>query len=173
MWRTTWLLAPYALNINLPTLLLLVSSNHSLRPWSDISLDFVTGLPPSEGNTTILTVVDRFSKMVRFIALPKLPSAKETAEVMLNHVFRVHGFPRNVLSDRGPQFVSRFWKAFCQLLGAMVSLTSGYHPQTNGQAERLNQELETGLRCLCSQNPSSWSKMAPTGLSPASFSGAM
>lgn len=149
------------------------------RPWSDISLDFVTGLPPSEGNTTILTVVDRFSKMVKFIALPKLPSAKETAEVILNHVFRVHGFPRNVLSDRGPQFVARFWKAFCQLLGATVSLTSGYHPQTNGQAERLNQELETGLRCLSSQNPSSWSKMliwieyahntlpsASTGLTP-------
>ncbi len=149
------------------------------RPWSDISLDFVTRLPPSDGNTTILTVVDRFSKVVKFIALPKLPSAKETAEVILNHVFRVHGFPRNVLSDRGPQFVAHFWKAFCQLLGATVSLTSGYHPQTNGQAERLNQELETGLRCLSSQNPSSWSKMliwiefahntlpsASTGLTP-------
>lgn len=93
--------------------------------------------------------------MVKFIALPKLPSAKETAEVMLNHVFRVPGFPRNVLSDRGPQFISRFWKAFCQLLGATVSLTSGYHPQTNGQADRLSQESETGLRCLSSQNPSS------------------
>ena len=128
------------------------------RPWSDISLDFVTGLPPSKGNTAILTVVDRFSKMVHFIPLPKLPSAKETAEVVLHHVFCLHGFPRNVLSDRGPQFVAKFWRAFCSLIGATVSLSSGHHPQTNGQTERLNQELETGLRCLTSQTPSSWSK---------------
>ena len=69
------------------------------RPWSDISLDFVTGLPPSEGNTTILTVVDRFSKMVHFIPMPKLPSAKGTAEAVLIHVFRIHGFPKDVVSD--------------------------------------------------------------------------
>ena len=59
------------------------------RPWSEISLDFVTGLPPSEGNTTVLTVVDRFSKMVHFIPLPKLPSAKGTAETVLSHVFQI------------------------------------------------------------------------------------
>ena len=128
------------------------------HPWSEISLDFVTGLPPSKGNTTILTVVDRFSKMVHFIPLSMLPSAKETAEVMLRQVFRHHGFPKDVVSDRGPQFASRFWKAFCSLLGATVSLTSGYHPQSNGQTEHLNQEHETGLRCLVSQNPASWSK---------------
>ena len=123
-----------------------------------MSLDFVTGLPPSEGNTVVLTVVDRFSKMGHFIPLPKLPSAKETAEVVLHHVFRLHGFPRDVVSDRGPQFISKFWKAFCSLIGATVSLTSGYHPQSNGQTERLNQELEKGLRCLISSCPSSWSK---------------
>ena len=128
------------------------------RPWSHISLDFVTGLPLSEGNTTILTIVDRFSKMVHFVPLPKLPSAKELAEIMLSNVFRLHGLPKDVVSDRGPQFVSRFWKAFCSLIGATVSLSSGYHPQSNGQTERLNQELEVGLRCLSSRNPASWSK---------------
>ena len=100
------------------------------RPWSDISLDFITGLPESEGNTVILTVVDRFSKMAHFIPLPKLPSAKETAEVMLSDVFRIHGFPKDIVSDRGPQFISQFWRAFCALLGATVSLSSGYHPGT-------------------------------------------
>ena len=95
------------------------------RPWSDISVDFVTGLPVSQGNTTVLTVVDRFSKMARFIALPKLPSAKETAEIMMNNVFKVHGFPKDIVSDRGPQFVSRFWREFCRLIGAKASLTSG------------------------------------------------
>ena len=105
------------------------------RPWSDISLDFVTGLPPSAGNTTICTVVDRFTKMTHFIPMPKSPSAKETAEALLSHVFRLHGFPRDVVSDRGPQFVSQFWKEFCSLIGATPGLTSGYHPQANGQSE--------------------------------------
>ena len=100
------------------------------RPWS-ISMDFVTGLPVSQGNTTVLTVMDRFSKMARFIALPKLPSAKETAEVMVNHVFRVHGIPKDIVSDRGPQFVSWFWREFCRLIGATASLTSGYHLEAN------------------------------------------
>ena len=76
------------------------------RPWSHISLDFVTGLPPSDGNTTILTVVDRFSKSAHFIPLSKLPSAKETAELMLHHVFRLHGLPSDIVFDRGPQFTS-------------------------------------------------------------------
>ncbi|XP_068508006.1 uncharacterized protein tctn1 isoform X2 [Syngnathus scovelli] len=128
------------------------------RPWAEISMDFVTGLPTSHGRTTILTVVDRFSKMAHFIALPKLPSAKRTATVMMDHIFRVHGFPKDIVSDRGPQFVSRFWREFCKLIGATVSLTSGYHPEANGQTERINQQLETSLRCLVSQNPSSWSK---------------
>uniref|UniRef100_A0AAQ4Q5S3 Integrase catalytic domain-containing protein n=1 Tax=Gasterosteus aculeatus aculeatus TaxID=481459 RepID=A0AAQ4Q5S3_GASAC len=96
--------------------------------------------------------------MVHFIPLPKLPSAKGTAEAVLYHVFRLHGFPTDVVSDRGPQFVSMFWREFCHLLGATVSLSSGYHPESNGQMERLNQELETGLRCLVSQNPTSWCK---------------
>uniref|UniRef100_A0AAQ4Q6V0 Gypsy retrotransposon integrase-like protein 1 n=1 Tax=Gasterosteus aculeatus aculeatus TaxID=481459 RepID=A0AAQ4Q6V0_GASAC len=128
------------------------------RPWAEISVDFVTGLPTSNGNTAILTVVDRFSKMVHYIALPKLPSAKETAVVMMDSVFRIHGFPRDIVSDRGPQFVSRFWKEFCKLIGATASLTSGYHPEANGQTERLNQQLETGLRCLVAQCPAAWSK---------------
>jgi len=96
--------------------------------------------------------------MVHFVALPKLPSARETAEAVLNHVVKFHGFPKSIVSDRGPQFVSRFWTAFCSLIGAQVNLSSGYHPQSNGQTERLNQELETGLRVLAAQSPKSWSK---------------
>ncbi len=126
------------------------------RPWSHIALDFVTPLPPSLGNTVVLTVVDRFSKAAHFIPLPKLPSAKETAATVVDHVFRIHGLPADVVSDRGPQFVSKFWREFCRLLGATVSLSSGFHPQTNGQTERANQDLERVLRCLVTQNPTSW-----------------
>jgi hypothetical protein len=72
------------------------------HPWSHISLNFVTGLPPSDGNTVILMVVDRFSKAAHFIPLPKLPSAKETAQFMVQHVFWIHGLPVDMVSDRGP-----------------------------------------------------------------------
>ncbi len=120
-------------------------------------MDFVTGLPLSDGKTVILTVVDRFSKATHFIPLPKLPSARETATLVLDHVFRIHGLPVDVVSDRGPQFVSKFWTEFCRQLGATMSLSSGYHPQTNGQAERANQDLERVLRCVASAEASSWS----------------
>ena len=149
------------------------------RPWSHIALDFITGMPPSDGHTVILTVVDRFSKAAHFIPLTKLPTAKETAQLMIQHVFRLHGLPTDVVSDRGPQFTAQFWKAFLTQLGASVSLSSGFHPQTNGQSERANQDLETTLRCLVSDNPTTWSRQLPwveyshntlpssaTGLSP-------
>ncbi|KAK5922946.1 hypothetical protein CgunFtcFv8_020167 [Champsocephalus gunnari] len=145
------------------------------RPGSHISMDFVTGLPSSRGKTTVLTVVDRFSKMAHVIPLTKLPSAKGTAEVMMNQVFRI----RDIVSDRGPQFISAFWKEFCRLIGTTVSISSGYHPQSNGQSECLNQELETTLCCLVYQNQTTWSNhltwvefahntlpTAATGLSP-------
>lgn len=78
-------------------------------PWSHISLDFVTGLQPSDGNTAILTVVHCFSNAAHFIPFPKLPSAKEIAQLMMQPVFRIHGLPVDMVSDRGPQFSSQFW----------------------------------------------------------------
>ncbi|KAI2649346.1 Transposon Tf2-9 polyprotein [Labeo rohita] len=102
------------------------------RPWSHIALDFVSGLPSSAGNTVILTVIDRFSKAAHFIPLPKLPSAKETALTVFDHVFKIHGLPSDIVSNRG------------------------FHPQTNGQAERVNQILGRLLRTLAAHNPDSW-----------------
>ncbi|XP_054645991.1 uncharacterized protein LOC129188890 [Dunckerocampus dactyliophorus] len=131
------------------------------RPWSHISLDFITGLPASRGNTTVLNIVDRFSKMAHFIALPGLPTSLDTARLLVRHIFRIHGIPTNIVSDRGPQFTSRVWKAFCKMLGASVSLSSGHHPQTNGQTERANQDLEAALRCVCHRHPSSWAPHLP------------
>lgn len=128
------------------------------RPWSHIALDFITGLPPSAGKTVILTVVDRFSKSAHFIPLTKLPSAKETAQIMIDNVFKFHGLPTDVVSDRGPQFASQFWREFCRLIGATASLSSGFHPQTNGQAERANQIVARMLRSLAFRNPSSWAE---------------
>ncbi len=78
---------------------------------------FVTGLPPSNGKTLVLTVVDRFSKASHFIPLPKLPSARETATIVLDHVSRIHGLPVDVVSDRGPQFVLNFGQNFLSTAG--------------------------------------------------------
>lgn len=131
------------------------------RPWSYIALDFVTGLPPSKGSTVILTIVDRFSKSAHFIALSKLPSALGTAQLLVDNVMRIHGIPLDIVSDRGPQFNSKVWKAFCKTIGATASLSSKHHPQTNGQTERANQSLETALRCVVNSNPTSWSTSLP------------
>ena len=78
-------------------------------PWSHISLDFVTGLPPSDPNTAIQTVVDLCFKAAHFIPLPKLPSAKETTQVMVQPVFQIHGLPVDMVSDWGPQFSTGRW----------------------------------------------------------------
>uniref|UniRef100_A0A8C6PCB6 Gypsy retrotransposon integrase-like protein 1 n=1 Tax=Nothobranchius furzeri TaxID=105023 RepID=A0A8C6PCB6_NOTFU len=131
------------------------------RPWSHIALDFVCGLPSSRGFTVVLTIIDRFSKACHLVPLKSLPSSADTAQLLVKHVFRLHGIPEEILSDRGPQFVSRVWKEFAEALGARVALTSGHHPQTNGQCERMNQELGAMLRCVCSTHPSSWSTHLP------------
>lgn len=80
--------------------------------------------------------------------------AKEMAEILLLHVFRLHGIPVSIVSDRGTQFTARVWAKFCWLLGVSVSLSSGFYSQSNSQTERLNQDLETCLCLLCSQEPS-------------------
>uniref|UniRef100_A0A803JHM8 Gypsy retrotransposon integrase-like protein 1 n=1 Tax=Xenopus tropicalis TaxID=8364 RepID=A0A803JHM8_XENTR len=132
-----------------------------MKPWSHISMDFIVELPPSQGKTVIWVVVDRFSKMAHFIPLPHLPSAKTLADLFITHIFKFHGFPVNIVSDRGVQFVSRFWRAFCSLVGTELSFSSAYHPQTNGQTERVNQSLEQYLRCYVSDNQSTWSELLP------------
>lgn len=85
----------------------------------------------------------------------------ETAHLLTQHVFRLHGIPEVLVSDRGPQFTFRVRREFCASLGAKVSLTSGYHLQSNGQAERANQELEATLRCVASSNQTIWSEELP------------
>ncbi|KAK1804632.1 hypothetical protein P4O66_020624 [Electrophorus voltai] len=113
---------------------------------------------PSRGNTVILVVIDKFSKADHFVALPKLPSVKKTTKLFLTPVVHLHGLPSDIVSDRGPQFTSRFWGAFCLLFGAEASLSSSFHPQTNSQTERVNQDLECNLRSLASFCPSSCSE---------------
>ncbi len=105
------------------------------RPWSHLGVDFITDLPASDGNTCVLVVIDRFSKSCRLLPLKGLPTAMVTTKLLFNSVFRYYGIPEDIVLDRGPQFISRLWKAFFTLLGVTVSLSSGYYPQLNGQME--------------------------------------
>lgn len=123
------------------------------RPWSHLGVDFPTNLPLSQGNSCIFVVVDRFSKMLRLIPLKGLPTAMESAELLFQNVCRYFGLPEDIVSDRGPQFISRVWKAFFKLLDVTGSLSSGYHPQTNGQTERKIQEVSRFLRTFCHNHP--------------------
>ncbi len=154
------------------------------RPWSHMGIDFVTDLPESVGHTCILVAVDRFSKACKFIPLRGLPTALQTAELLFTHVFRNFGIPEDIVFDRGLQFISHVWKALFQLLGVTVSLSSGYHPQMNGQAERKIQELGRYLRAYCQEDQHSWSRFLPwaeyaqnslrqnsTGLTPFPWTG--
>ncbi|KAL0147986.1 hypothetical protein M9458_056713 [Cirrhinus mrigala] len=121
-------------------------------------VDFMTDLPSSDGNTCILVIIDRFSKFCRLIPLKGLPTALETAEILFNHVFHYYGIPEDIISDRGPQFISRVWRSFFRLLGVTISLSSGYHPQTNGQTERKIQEVGRFLRTFCHGHQDSWNQ---------------
>uniref|UniRef100_A0A3B3SXI1 Gypsy retrotransposon integrase-like protein 1 n=1 Tax=Paramormyrops kingsleyae TaxID=1676925 RepID=A0A3B3SXI1_9TELE len=131
------------------------------RPWSHITLDFLTDLPCSQGHTVILTIVDCFSRMCRLLPPPKLPSATKLAELLFAWVFCYYGIPENIVSDRGPQFTSRVFRAFCKLLNVSLSLSSSYHPQTNGLTERTQQEITKILRSLCSDHPTQWAHYLP------------
>ena len=131
------------------------------RPWSHIGIDFVTDLPSSNNFTCILVIVDRFSKSCRFVPLKGLPTAMETAETLFQSVFRYFGLPEDIVSDRGPQFISRVWHAFFKKLQVSISLSSGYHPQTNGQTERKIQELGRFLQAYCSSDQHDWSRYLP------------
>lgn len=91
----------------------------------------------------MLTVIDHFTKEAHFVALPKPPSVLETTQLLTDHVF--HDIKLDMVSNRGPQFLYQVWREFCSALNAKVSLFCGFHPQTNGQANRANQEL---LCCL-------------------------
>ncbi|KAK3531442.1 hypothetical protein QTP70_020528 [Hemibagrus guttatus] len=120
-------------------------------PWSHLSVDFLTNLPDSGGFTTVMVVVDRFSKECKLIPLKGSPTAMQTVEAMFQHVFQNFGLPEDIVSDRGSQFTSRVWRPLCEQLDISVSLSSGYHPQSNGQAECLNQDTGRFLRLLLQQ----------------------
>jgi hypothetical protein len=107
------------------------------KPWTHISTDFITDLPQSEGATIILVVVDRFTKMAHFIPIQKKDSPM-VARAYMDNIWKYHGFPEDVVSDRDTTFTGRFFTVLYNCLGIKHSMSTAYHPQTDGQTERIN-----------------------------------
>ncbi|MCO5598177.1 hypothetical protein L7F22_052269 [Adiantum nelumboides] len=130
--------------------------------WESISMDFITTLPrTSKGNAQILVIVDRFSKMAHFIPCKKAASAPDIASLFVQHIFRIHGLPRSIISDGDPKFTRHFWTSLFKSLGTNLLFSSAYHPQTDGQTERVNQILEEILRHYIQNHLASWEEYLP------------
>jgi hypothetical protein len=130
-------------------------------PWDTISVDFIVELPESHGHDAAMVVVDSVNKTAHFIPTFITVSAVGSARLFMQHVWKHHGLPRRVISDRGPQFVAEFTRELYRLLGIKVAATTAYHPQGDGQTERVNQELEQYLRLFISQRQDDWVDLLP------------
>jgi hypothetical protein len=123
-------------------------------------MDFI-GLPKSVGFNSILVIVDRFSKYAHVLPLKHPFSAKQVAQVVLDMVVRLHGMPQSIVSDRDRIFTSDFWKELFKLYYTTLVTSTAYHPQTDGQSERVNQSLEMFLRCCIQDSPKKWKSWLP------------
>jgi len=112
-------------------------------------MDFIKKLPSSSSFDTILVIVDRLSKQAIFIPTHDTITSAELARLFVTHVFSKYRVPSHVMSDRGSEFVSHFFRSLGTALDMRLHFTSGYHPEGNGQAERTNQTLEQYLRVYC------------------------
>lgn len=124
-------------------------------------MDFIEGLPKSQGKEVILVVIDRLSKYAHSMALSHPFSAIKVAQVYMDQVYKLHGSPKSIVSDRDKIFISNFWSELMKLQGVKQKMSSAYHPQTDGQSEVLNRCVEGYLRCMCHEKPLEWSKWLP------------
>ena len=129
------------------------------RLGSELTIDFVTDLPPSQGCTNVMVITDRLSKDV-FMFGTNTMEAEQCAKLFVDRYYRYFGFPRYLTSDRGSDWVGHFWKYFCQLVGITQRLTTAYHPQSNA-SERANQEMYKYLRAYTCYAQDNWMELLP------------
>jgi hypothetical protein len=116
------------------------------QKWESISMDFITGLPRVQGRDCIFVVVDRLTKFAHFFSIPTDYKAIQVAELFFREVFRLHGLPRQIVSDRDGCFINAFWQELFRLVGTELATSTSYHPQTDGQTEIVNKWVEGYLR---------------------------
>lgn len=119
--------------------------------WISISMDFIEGLPKYQG-----VVVDRLTKYAHFIGLSHPYSANELSKVFMEQIYKLHGLPEDIISDRDPIFTSKLWQELFGILGVSLNTSTAYHPHTDGQTEVVNRCVETYLRCFCSDSQKDW-----------------
>ena len=135
------------------------------KPWSHLTVDFITKLPVVAGKDAVLVVCDRLSKMTHFIATTEGTTAEGLARLFWDNIWKLHGLPESIVSDRGPQFAAELTKELNWMLGIQTKLSTAFHPQTDGQTERMNQELEQYLRFFVEHKQKDW----PEWLAAAEF----
>ncbi len=130
--------------------------------WQQVTMDLITHLPASQqGNDAIFVVVDRLSKFARFIPCRTTSTAADIAMLFLQHIISNHGMPATIISDRDQRWAGFFWSALTKLLGTRLSLSTAYHPQTDGQTERTNRTLEEMLRNYVNGPQDDWESLLP------------
>jgi hypothetical protein len=129
--------------------------------WEEVSMDFITGLPKSEGKSVIMVIVDRLTKYAHFCALSHPFKASTVATTFMETVQKLHGSPKIIVSDRDPIFTGHFWTELFSCLGTQLAHSSSYHPQSDGQTEIVNKCLEGYLRCFVSDKQTQWFKWLP------------
>jgi len=126
------------------------------KTWMHLTVDFITKLPVVAGKDAILVVCDRLSKMTHFVATTEGTSVEGLARLLQDNVWKLHGLPESVVSDRGPQFAVKLMKELNRMLGIQTKLSTTFHPQMDGQTERMNQELEQYLQFFIENRQKDW-----------------
>ena len=129
--------------------------------WTSISMDFLGPLPRSQGFDTILVIMDRFTKRTHLIQCKQTDGAKEIATLFIENIFRHHGLPSDIVSDRDTRFTSEFWNEVMKTLEISLSMGTAFHPQTDGQTERQNRVIEEMLRHFVNYNQDNWVELLP------------
>lgn len=129
------------------------------RPWESVSMDFIVALPKSDGFGAIMVIVDRFSKYATFIPVTTDCKVDEAARVFFKNVVKLWGLPRNIISDRDPRFTGKFWRELFKLMGTKLNFSTSFHPQSDGQTERVNALIELYLRHYVSAHQHDWAKL--------------